>query len=64
VFDFVPLHVSRLLAPCCDVRYDFRVKHFFMGGSKYIYVICIVFIYGRLVSIVISISDDVRVISQ
>jgi hypothetical protein len=66
VIHFVHLHVFTFFIPCCDVRYDFRVKAFvltpvcFVGGKCFIYAICI---YLRiLVSNTISMSEYIRVV--
>ena len=59
--------ILTFLVPCCDVHLDFRVKTMFGSSlppnffSYFVYVICI---HLRiLVSNMISISDDVRVIT-
>ena len=37
-YSFVKLHVFKFLVPCCDVRYDFRVKTM-LGSSLFPFVL-------------------------
>jgi hypothetical protein len=66
VVHVVNFHVFTFVVPCCDVRYNFRVKKYvmfvltplcFVGDS------CFICLYlCKLVSNTIYISDDVRVV--
>ena len=65
----VKLHVFTFVVPCCDVRYDFRMKDVrsvfnpicYVGSSCFVYVFFYVYL-RMLVSNTIFMSDEVRAI--
>ena len=68
-FNVVKLHVFTFVVPCCDVRYDFRMKDVrsvfnpicYVGSSCFVCVFFYVYL-RMLVSKTIFMSDEVRAI--
>jgi hypothetical protein len=60
----VKLHMFTILGPCCDVRYEFRVKMILDSSYRLMFYIFYLYLFTSTCVQHNSISDDVRFVWQ